>query len=183
MKLPNVMSWVRIPLAFLLWVAPESVAWLVAVMVVAAVTDLLDGWLARRAGFPPEGIGAWLDPLCDKAFMLSVLIVAWVTRQPPIWMAIVASARELAILPLVIARFAVPSLRAAKIPWRALALGKAATVLQFALFAAVLLGLESTWVPLAILCGVVGIAAGVQYGLRALEAVSQHALPHPRPSA
>jgi phosphatidylglycerophosphate synthase len=182
LKLPNVMSWVRFPLAALLWVAPNDVRWLVLVMIVAAVTDLLDGWLARRAGMPAEGIGAWLDPLCDKAFMLSVLIVVWVTRQPPVWMAVVASARELAIFPLVVARFAVPSLRAARIPWRALALGKAATVLQFALFAAVLLELQRTWLPLSILCGLLGVGAGVQYGLRALSAVSGHQVPHPRPS-
>lgn len=181
-RLPNLLSLVRFPLAALIWVAPGNVTWLVALMVLAGVSDLLDGWLARRAGLSPEGIGAWLDPLCDKAFILSVLIAVWVTRQPPAWMAVVASMRELVLLPLVIARFTVPQLRRAGIPWRALALGKATTVVQFALFGAVLLGLESSWVFLTLFSGLLGLAAGLQYAVRALGVVLHDELPPPRPS-
>lgn len=165
--LPNLLTLVRVPLAALIWVAPGNALWLLGLMVVAAVSDWADGWFARRAGLPPESMGAWLDPLCDKLFILSVLVAVWVTQQPPAWMAVVASARELVLLPLVIARFTVPRLRKSGIPWRAMVLGKAATVSQFALFAAVLSGWRAAWVPLTILCGVLGVGAGVQYSVRA----------------
>lgn len=165
--LPNLLTLLRVPLAALIWVAPSNALWLLALMVVAAISDWADGWLARRAGLPAEGVGAWLDPLCDKVFILSVLIAVWVTQQPPVWMALVASAREVVLLPLVIARFSVPRLRTGGIPWRAMVLGKAATVSQFALFAAVLSGWRAAWVPLALLTGALGLGAGVQYSLRA----------------
>ena len=169
--LPNLLTLLRVPLAALIWLAPQSLAWLAALMVVAAVSDLLDGWFARRAGTSEDGMGAWLDPLCDKAFILSVLAAVWVTRAPPLWMALVASLREVVLLPLVIARFTSPRLRTADIPWRAMILGKATTVMQFVLFAAVLGDWRAGWTGLTLICGVLGVGAGLQYSLRAWRAV------------
>jgi cardiolipin synthase len=153
-------------MALVLWVAPRSPWWLLGWMVAAGLSDLLDGWVARRQGLPREGLGAWLDPLCDKAFFLSALLAAWAWRAPPAWLALAASTRELVLLPLVIARLAVPRLRHAGLPWRALALGKATTVAQFTLFGAVLLELEVAWAPLALISAVLGAAAGAQYAAR-----------------
>ena len=48
--LPNLLTLVRIPLAALIWLAPTNPAWLLGLMVGAAVSDFLDGWFARRAG-------------------------------------------------------------------------------------------------------------------------------------
>ena len=169
--LPNLLTLVRIPMGLAIWLAPTNPAWLLGLMVGAAVSDFLDGWFARRAGLPGESIGAWLDPVCDKFFILSVLVAVWVTRQPPLWMALVASTREVVLLPLVIARFSVPRLRKGGIPWRAMLLGKATTVMQFALFAAVLAGWRAAWTPLAVACGVLGVGAGLQYLLRAWRAM------------
>ena len=72
--LPNLLTLLRVPLAALIWVAPANALWLLGLMVLAAVSDWADGFFARRAGLSPEGLGAWLDPLCDKLFILSVLI-------------------------------------------------------------------------------------------------------------
>lgn len=169
--LPNLLTLVRIPLAALIWLSPTNPMWLLGLMVVAAVSDFLDGWFARRAGIPGESIGAWLDPICDKLFILSVLVAVWVTRQPPLWMAVVASTREVVLLPLVIARLSVPRLRNGGIPWRAMVLGKATTVMQFVLFAAVLAGWRAAWMPLAVSCGVLGVGAGLQYSARAWRSI------------
>ena len=169
--LPNLLTLSRIPLAAMIWIAPSNAGWLLGLMAAAAVSDFLDGWFARRAGMDPEGIGAWLDPLCDKIFVLSVLVAVWVVRAPPVWMAVVASTRELVVVALSIARFALPNVREKSIPWRAMIFGKATTVSQFVLFAAVLADFRSAWTPLAVLCGVLGLAAGAQYALRAWRAL------------
>jgi cardiolipin synthase len=176
-SLPNLLTLSRIPLAAMIWIAPSHAGWLLGLMAAAAVSDLLDGWLARRArgseepAQRAEGIGAWLDPVCDKIFVLSALAAVWVVRAPPLWMAVVACTRELVVLVLFLARYALPHVREKRIPWKAMVFGKATTVSQFALFAAVLADLRAAWAPLAVLSGVLGLAAGVQYALRAWRTV------------
>lgn len=64
----NVVSFSRLPLAVAFAAFPE-VAVRLAVLVAAAGTDLLDGWLARRLG--PSRLGTLLDPVSDKIFMLT----------------------------------------------------------------------------------------------------------------
>ena len=64
----NVVSVARVPLAVAFVLLPAAGVRL-AVLAVAAGTDLLDGWLARRLG--PSRLGAWMDPVTDKIFMLT----------------------------------------------------------------------------------------------------------------
>lgn len=64
----NVVSFSRVPLAIAFVLLPAAGVRL-AVLAVAAGTDLLDGWLARRLG--PSRLGAWMDPVTDKIFMLT----------------------------------------------------------------------------------------------------------------
>jgi cardiolipin synthase (CMP-forming) len=68
----NVVSFSRVPLAVVFVLLPEPAVRLV-VLAVAAGTDLLDGWLARRLG--PSRLGAWMDPVTDKIFMLTAFAV------------------------------------------------------------------------------------------------------------
>ena len=172
-SLPNILTLSRVPLAAMIWIAPSNAGWLLGLMAAAAVSDFLDGWLARRAGMPGEGIGAWLDPLCDKIFVLSALVAVWVVRVPPVWMALVACTREFVVLALFLVRFGLPRARDRRLPWKAMVFGKATTVTQFVLFAAVLANFREAWAPLALLCGVLGLAAGAQYALRAWRALGR----------
>jgi cardiolipin synthase len=64
----NVVSLSRVPLA-LAFAAFPAVGIRIAVLAGAAATDLLDGALARRLG--PSRLGAWMDPVADKIFMLT----------------------------------------------------------------------------------------------------------------
>jgi CDP-diacylglycerol--glycerol-3-phosphate 3-phosphatidyltransferase/cardiolipin synthase len=64
----NLVSLARVPLAFI-FVLSEPVEVRVACLALAAASDLLDGWLARRLG--PSRLGAILDPVTDKLFMLT----------------------------------------------------------------------------------------------------------------
>lgn len=63
---------------------------------VAAVSDALDGWLARRLGLVTV-VGKFLDPLADKLIVLSTLVVLAAEDRAPAWLVVVLMARELAV--------------------------------------------------------------------------------------
>ncbi len=62
----DALSLVRIPLA-VVFVAVDAVGVRLAVLLVAAVSDFSDGWVARRFGASRAGVV--LDPIADKLFM------------------------------------------------------------------------------------------------------------------
>lgn len=66
--LADLVSMARVPLA-VAFVAGDSAEVRLPVLTVAAASDLLDGWLARRLG--PSRVGAVLDPITDKLFMVA----------------------------------------------------------------------------------------------------------------
>jgi CDP-diacylglycerol--glycerol-3-phosphate 3-phosphatidyltransferase len=67
-----------------------------AIFLIAAATDLLDGYLARRWG-QITTVGTLLDPIADKLLVSSALIALVQVRVVPAWMTIVVIAREFAI--------------------------------------------------------------------------------------
>ncbi len=70
----------------------------VAVFLLAAVTDWLDGYLARRLNQSSD-FGAFLDPVADK-LMVAVALIALVSVYPGVWMAMPAAVivgREIAV--------------------------------------------------------------------------------------
>jgi CDP-diacylglycerol--glycerol-3-phosphate 3-phosphatidyltransferase len=103
-NLPNTVTMVRtaaVPILMMLPLYPEPrgsqvVAWC---FIVAALTDLLDGWLARR-GQMVTRVGKLLDPLVDKLIVASALVVMVSMGRIPswaIWMVVVIIGRELAV--------------------------------------------------------------------------------------
>ena len=75
---------------------PERSLWAALVFVIAAVTDGLDGYLARRSGQITK-LGRLLDPVADKLLILSGLFLLVGLGQVPAWVAIVITGRELAV--------------------------------------------------------------------------------------
>ncbi len=73
---------IMIPLVAILFYAPYTWANPAAaiVFILAAVTDSLDGYLARRLG-QTSALGAFLDPVADK-LMVAVALVLLVSHQP-----------------------------------------------------------------------------------------------------
>ncbi len=103
-NLPNTITVLRtavvpVLLTFPYWSGPTGsriMAWL---FIVAAASDLVDGWLARR-GQQVTRIGVLLDPLADKLLVSSALIVLLVMDRIPAWatfMVVVIIGRELAV--------------------------------------------------------------------------------------
>ncbi len=103
-NLPNTITLLRIGVVPVLlafpWLPGRSTSHLVAwLFIVAALSDLLDGWLARR-GQQVTSIGKLLDPLADKLVVATALIVLLVMGRIPRWgllMVVVIVGRELAV--------------------------------------------------------------------------------------
>jgi CDP-diacylglycerol--glycerol-3-phosphate 3-phosphatidyltransferase len=62
----------------------------------AAITDSLDGYLARKRG-QVSVLGKFLDPLADKIMVMAALVYCVALDRAPAWLVVVVLARELAI--------------------------------------------------------------------------------------
>jgi CDP-diacylglycerol--glycerol-3-phosphate 3-phosphatidyltransferase len=101
LNLPNLLTLTRIlliPVFVVLFVTPDQDRSLMAaiVFVVAAVTDMLDGYLARRSGQVTK-LGKLLDPIADKLLVLSALILLVNVDRVSALVAILIIARELGV--------------------------------------------------------------------------------------
>jgi CDP-diacylglycerol--glycerol-3-phosphate 3-phosphatidyltransferase len=67
-----------------------------AIYSVAALTDWVDGWLARVSG-KVTTLGKFLDPLADKVIVLSALVMLVRLGRAPVWVVVVILAREFLI--------------------------------------------------------------------------------------
>ena len=103
-NLPNSVTVLRIAAVPLMLCLPlaqgkhgsQLIAWC---FIAAAVSDIADGWLARRGGAVTH-IGKLLDPLADKLLVATALVMLLaVGRIPPwaAWMVVVIVGRELAV--------------------------------------------------------------------------------------
>ena len=96
--LPNIICLVRIALIVPLlqaMVAGEQ-ALILVLFSIAAVSDALDGYLAKRFQWTSD-LGRILDPMADKLLLMSVFITAAWLDIAPWWVATVAVARDLVI--------------------------------------------------------------------------------------
>ena len=99
--LPNVITLIRIAFipVILLCIdnySPKLSTLAATLFTIAAASDALDGWLARRMGLVTV-LGKFLDPLADKLIVLSTLVMLVAKGRAPAWLVIVLTARELAI--------------------------------------------------------------------------------------
>lgn len=136
-----------------------------ALFAVAAITDRIDGDLARKRGLETE-FGKLMDPIADKALMGMAFIGLSIIDLVPWWITVVILARELAVTLLrfvVIRRGVIAASRG----------GKIKTTLQMvaaAMFVAPLPGPLHTvaWVVL-VAALIVTVATGIEYFVSALR--------------
>jgi cardiolipin synthase (CMP-forming) len=88
--------------AFVLLVAYGQLGWALFVLVLAGVTDALDGLIARRSG-QKTTLGAWLDPMADKLLLTAAFIVLTVPGTPlvtriPLWLTVLIISRDVVIV-------------------------------------------------------------------------------------
>lgn len=101
LNLPNLLTMLRIVLIpVVLWLITEGTPrgnfWAAMVYGVSAITDFIDGWLARRMRLVSV-LGKFLDPLADKLLVMGTLVAMTAMGRVPAWAVIVILARELSI--------------------------------------------------------------------------------------
>lgn len=96
--LPNLICLGRIALIWpiLASLAQHAYGWAAVCFAIAGVSDLLDGWLAKRFGWTSE-LGMWLDPIADKCLLVTVFVVAAWAGLVPRWLTAVVVARDVMI--------------------------------------------------------------------------------------
>ncbi len=103
MWLAHALTLLRIPIAIAVALEYGQTWPVVALIALAAATDVADGNVARymqRRGCTKPAIGGWLDPLADKIFV-AIVLVAIATHTRDIVLIALIGARELLLLPLV----------------------------------------------------------------------------------
>ena len=88
--LPNVLSALRlagVPLFLWLVLGPEEDGWALVLLMVAGITDFLDGWLARKLN-QQSVVGQILDPVADRLYILAVVVGLALRDIIPWWVAI-----------------------------------------------------------------------------------------------
>ena len=114
--LPNILTLARICLTPVIALLPfidgyEPKVIALVIFIIAALSDMLDGYLARRYKQVSE-LGQLLDPIADKLLLFATLIpIFWITRHPtilvdyripwwgslPVWVALILVGREVLV--------------------------------------------------------------------------------------
>ncbi|MBL4614488.1 MAG: CDP-alcohol phosphatidyltransferase family protein [Magnetovibrio sp.] len=98
-NLPNFITMLRIASTpFLVWLIVEDhLLWAFWVFVAAGISDGVDGFIAKRFNMETE-LGKYLDPIADKALLVSVYITLGIAGVLPNWLVILVVFRDLMIV-------------------------------------------------------------------------------------
>lgn len=101
MNLPNILTLARIAavpvvVVLLLFESRVNCFWATVVFSLAAITDWLDGYLARKWEIVTV-LGKFLDPLADKLIVMAALIMLIPLDRVPAWAVFVILAREIVV--------------------------------------------------------------------------------------
>ena len=99
MSIPNLITLARI-LSVPIMVWAIMTGWMLAAFLLflaAGVSDGVDGYLAKRFGMSSE-LGSYLDPLADKALIVSIYLTLGVSGEIPRWLVILVVSRDIMIV-------------------------------------------------------------------------------------
>lgn len=175
-SIPNLLTGMRllaVPVVVLLLIADEGHGaharwWALAVFLIAAATDYLDGYLARRWNVVSP-FGQLADPIADKALVLVTLGAVVVVDGIPWWPLVVLTVREVGVT---LGRLAV----AKDTVIAASRGGKLKTVLQLVALTAYLVPSALVWLDTLawwslVAAVVVAVMTGIDYSVRITRAV------------
>jgi cardiolipin synthase (CMP-forming) len=99
LSIPNLITLARI-LSVPVMVWAIMTGWMLAAFLLflaAGVSDAIDGYLAKRFAMTSE-LGAYLDPLADKALIVSIYVTLGVSGEIPVWLVILVVSRDIMIV-------------------------------------------------------------------------------------
>ena len=102
-NVPNLITVMRLLLVpgVIAMIASQSWVGAFTLFTIAGVSDAIDGFIARRFDLRTE-LGAYLDPLADKALLMSIFVALSLGMILPGWIAIIVVSRDLMIVGAVI---------------------------------------------------------------------------------
>ena len=158
MSIPNLITLGRILLVpVVVWaITAGQMQIAFALFLAAGISDAVDGFLAKRFGMATE-LGAYLDPLADKAMLVSIYVALGITDAVPRWLVILVVSRDIMIVSAVILSWLVDR----PVTLKPLTVSKLNTVAQI-LLALVVLGalafnLDAVWA----IYGLIALVAGL----------------------
>jgi cardiolipin synthase len=141
LNLPNLITIARILLVpVIVWaIGSGEMLFAFILFLAAGVSDAVDGFLAKRLGMTSE-FGSYLDPLADKALIVSIYVALGITGNLPAWLVILVVSRDIMIVAAVMLSWLVDK----PVTVKPLAVSKANTAAQIILATLVLasLGLQ-----------------------------------------
>lgn len=166
LTLSNALSFSRVPLAFLF--LQDNALLRVLAVVLAMITDSVDGYLARRSKSSSR-LGVILDPVTDKFFVYFSLITLFSEGTMSAWAALSLLARDMAVCIYATTMWI-------KGQWRSMVLnsflfGKVATSLQFIILIGILLKVTFPWTVYA-LSGLLGLGALIELYRRSFKIIN-----------
>jgi cardiolipin synthase len=168
-SIPNIITLFRILLVpVIVWaIASNEMEIAFAIFVIAGLSDAVDGFLAKRFDMASE-LGALLDPLADKALLVSIYVSLGIWGAVPRWIVILVVSRDIMIVGAVIVSWVFGK----PIPMKPLMVSKLNTVAQVTFAAVVLAALAFgfSWEPYdVILMGLVAVLTLVSVSFYLVE--------------
>jgi cardiolipin synthase (CMP-forming) len=144
LSIPNIITLGRIlSVPFIVWaIASSQMEIAFAIFIIAGVSDAVDGFLAKRFNMASE-LGALLDPLADKALLVSIYVALGIWGAVPRWIVILVVSRDIMIVAAVIVSWLFDK----PVPMKPLMVSKLNTVAQVAFAALVLASLGFGFKP------------------------------------
>jgi cardiolipin synthase len=164
---------------FLILISYEEYRWALAVLVVAGLSDGVDGLLARKLN-QRSSLGAYLDPIADKLLLSSSFVILAFKKKIAWWLTIIVLSRDILILVVAVVIILIFGYR----PFPPSLLGKGTTMFQIILVFTVVLSAAYPNLPLAritqflgYLVAVLAIVSGFHYSISIARKLSSPAQP------
>jgi cardiolipin synthase (CMP-forming) len=99
LSLPNILSFARLlSVPLVVWLVIDGqMTWAFWLFVAAGITDGIDGFIAKRFNATTQ-LGAYLDPLADKALLVGIYVSLGWLGHIPFWLVILVAFRDLTIV-------------------------------------------------------------------------------------
>lgn len=176
LTVPNQLTFLRMGFLpfFIIAIHYDRYDWALGILLIAGLSDGLDGVLARRLN-QRSPLGAYLDPIADKLLLSSSYLVLALKKKIAFWLAIIVLGRDVLILVACAAILLVVGYR----PFPPSLIGKATTGFEILLVFLVILNAVMPRPDLQMVCGIGGyivaffaILSGLYYSVAVARRLS-----------